>query len=119
MKNIPALLSRIGSVNGLVTGLAIALVMGLSACSQSTEEGKIVQLPSKTEITVTCNEAWFKQVEQQLVSADGQGHGPDLGSDEWKSVIEFKLGVRGDNDVPDRNSEAWCAFVQQQLVKGS
>jgi hypothetical protein len=42
------------------------------------------------------------------VTDDGQGHGPDIGSDEWKSVIEFRLGIRGKPDLPARASEAWC-----------
>ena len=115
MKNKSVLLCRIRPVNGFV----IALVIGLSACSQTTEQGKAAKLPIETEITTMCNQAWFKHVEQQLESGDGQGHGPDLGSDEWQSVIEFKLGVRGDKDVPARSSEAWCVFVQQYLVKAS
>jgi len=43
------------------------------------------------------------------------GHGPDIGSEEWKSVIEFKLGVRGSPDVPDRNSREWCHFIDDLL----
>ena len=45
------------------------------------------------------------------MTGDGQGHGPDLGSSEWRSVIEFKLGIRGDPSVPPRNSELWCAYI--------
>ena len=43
------------------------------------------------------------------------GHGPDIGSEEWKSVIEFKLGVRGNPNVPDRNSREWCRFIDDLL----
>jgi hypothetical protein len=43
------------------------------------------------------------------------GHGPDIGSEEWKSVIEFKLGVRGNQGVPDRNSQEWCRFIDDLL----
>lgn len=45
--------------------------------------------------------------------SDGKGHGPDVGADEWKSVIEFKLGIRGDPNLPDRDSEAWCRQIDQ------
>ncbi len=43
------------------------------------------------------------------------GHGPDIGSEEWKSVVEFQLGIRGNPGVPDRSSEAWCPFTDQQI----
>jgi hypothetical protein len=43
------------------------------------------------------------------------GHGPDIGSLEWQSVIEFKLGLRGDPDVPPRGSQRWCAYIDQRL----
>ena len=60
-----------------------------------------------------CSDDWNRYVEEELVSGDGHGHGPDLGSDEWKSVIEFRLGVRGQADVPARNSEAWCLYIDR------
>ena len=60
-----------------------------------------------------CSNAWNRHVDQILVSGDGQGHGPDLGSDEWKGVIEFKLGVRGQADVPARDSGDWCWFIDR------
>lgn len=62
-----------------------------------------------------CSDAWNRYVEQRLVSGDGQGHGPDIGSDEWKGVIEFRLGVRGQPDVPARDSEAWCRYIDRLL----
>jgi len=50
-------------------------------------------------------------------TGDNQGHGPDVGSEEWKSVIEFKLGIRNDTNLPDRDSEAWCRHIDQILRK--
>ncbi|WP_236180544.1 hypothetical protein [Pseudomonas sputi] len=61
-----------------------------------------------------CSEAWYQAIDKKLPTADTQGHGPDIGSDEWKSVIEFKLGVRGGTSVPERSSEKWCNFVDQR-----
>ena len=48
-----------------------------------------------------------------MPTGDGRGHGPDVGSDEWKSVVEFKLGIRGKSDLPGRDSEAWCRLIDQ------
>lgn len=60
-----------------------------------------------------CSAAWQQFIERNAPTGDGQGHGPDLGSDEWKSVVEFKLGIRGNPEVPDRNSDAWCQHIDQ------
>ena len=60
-----------------------------------------------------CSDARLGAIEQQVMSGDGEGHGPDIGSDEWQSVIEFKLGVRGMDGVPARDSSAWCDYVEK------
>ena len=64
-----------------------------------------------------CSDLWYPYINGIVVTGDGAGHGPDVGSDEWQSVVEFKLGVRGDADVPDRSSAAWCEFVDELVVK--
>ena len=46
---------------------------------------------------------------------DGHGHGPDLGSLEWRSAVEFKLGIRDDPAVPAPDSEAWCAHIDANI----
>ena len=48
-----------------------------------------------------------------MATSDNQGHGPDVGSDKWKSVIEFKLGIRDEPNLADRDSEAWCRHIYQ------
>lgn len=65
--------------------------------------------------TKPCSAPWLQMVEQTLSTGDGQGHGPDLGSSEWRSVVEFKLGIRGNPDVPDRATEEWCAYIDQAM----
>ena len=62
-----------------------------------------------------CSQAWYQQLETRLGTADGMGHGPDIGSDEWQSVIEFKLGIRGQADLPARGSREWCEFIEARL----
>jgi len=66
----------------------------------------------------SCSEAWYRSIEQRLSTGDGHGHGPDVGSEEWKSVVEFKLGVRGAADVPSRESDAWCRYVDGLMREG-
>lgn len=62
-----------------------------------------------------CSDAWYRSIDAKVRSADGQGHGPDVGSDEWKSTIEFRLGVRGKPGVPKRDTGAWCSFIEQRV----
>jgi uncharacterized protein len=58
-----------------------------------------------------CSMAWNQRVEARLGTGDGAGHGPDVGSDEWRFVVEKKLGLRGKRGVPKRGSPAWCRLV--------
>jgi len=60
-----------------------------------------------------CSDSWYRFIEEKVPTSDGQGHGPDIASDEWKSVIEFKLGIRDESNLPDRDSEAWCRHIDQ------
>lgn len=74
----------------------------LSACQKEMLQADMSNL---------CTQNWFESVESTITSGDGMGHGPDIGSEEWRSVIEFRLGVRGNADVPDRNSDEWCSYI--------
>ena len=60
-----------------------------------------------------CSEEWNRHIDQEVVTGDGQGHGPDIGSDEWKGVVEFKLGIRGQAGLPARDSDDWCQLIDQ------
>lgn len=67
---------------------------------------------------VICSDAWYRSVEEVVPTGDGQGHGPDAGSDEWKSVVEFKLGIRGEPEVPARDTDDWCRYIDQLVPSG-
>ncbi|MEC5398999.1 lysozyme inhibitor LprI family protein [Uliginosibacterium sp. H1] len=60
-----------------------------------------------------CSEAWNRSVDRLLVTSDGKGHGPDIGSDEWRAALESKLGIRGTATVTPRGSDTWCRRVDQ------
>ena len=66
-----------------------------------------------------CSEPWMWLVEARYPTGDGMGHGPDMGSDEWKSVVEFKLGVRNSTETPQSDSPAWCGFIDKRLSQSS
>lgn len=64
---------------------------------------------------IPCTEAWFWQLETVLGTGDGMGHGPDIESSEWMSVVEFRLGIRDDPGTPEAGTPTWCAFVDRQV----
>lgn len=69
----------------------------------------------ETPTGTPCSDAWNHAIEKAVATGDGRGHGPDMGSDEWKSVIEFKLGIRGQPQVPHRDTLAWCQYIDQRV----
>lgn len=89
--------------------LVIALIV-MAPCVLTGNSGEM-------EMHVLCTDAWYRYIEENVPTGDGQGHGPDIGSDEWKSVIEFRLGIRGKPDLPARDGEAWCRAIDE-IVRG-
>lgn len=73
---------------------------------------------SLLETRIICSDSWERFIEENVPTGDGLGHGPDVGSDEWKSVVEFELGIRDKPDVPKRDSENWCRYIDQ-IVRNS
>jgi uncharacterized protein len=61
----------------------------------------------------SCSDTWYQSVEARIATGDGLGHGPDIGSGEWQAVIEFKLGIRDKENLPARDSHAWCSYIEQ------
>ena len=92
-------------------GLAICLVVAAAPFAGCRRN----ESPSDT--SAVCSESWYRMVGEKVPTGDGEGHGPDAGSDEWKSVVEFKLGIRGKPDVPKRDTEAWCRHIDQLVQK--
>jgi len=70
---------------------------------------------SAGEAAQVCSPQWFAFVESAVPTGDGQGHGPDPGSEEWRSTVEFRLGIRGLPEVPARMTRAWCRYIDARL----
>jgi hypothetical protein len=85
--------------------LTMLLVFGVSCTGTSS----VVESAQKTQ--TLCSSEWYQYIEETVTTGDDHGHGPDAGSDEWRSVIEFKLGIRGTSTIPQRDSEAWCRYI--------
>ncbi|RDV26792.1 DUF1311 domain-containing protein [Alteromonas aestuariivivens] len=60
------------------------------------------------EADTGCTTAALQTIEERVGSGDGAGHGPDIASAEWYSVIEFRLGVRGLPLLPEAGTHEWC-----------
>jgi len=88
--------------------LTLCMVVVAAACSG----GESLSAES-SETSAVCSDSWARMIDEKVPTGDGQGHGPDIGSEEWKSVIEFKLGIRSDPGLPSRDSEAWCRHIDR------
>lgn len=62
-----------------------------------------------------CGTPQYQTIEAMIHTGDGMGHGPDIGSSEWKSVIERKLGIWGNPNVPAPDAYEWCSFIEQHI----
>lgn len=88
---------------------ALCLLTVLTAIHGCTSDERVASTPAP------CSAEWNDYVDTMLTTDDGMGHGPDIGSDEWKSVVEFRLGVRGIPGTPDRSSEDWCTYIDAHI----
>ena len=77
----------------------------------------LLLIPTLTTAGPLCSASWYHSIEKKIPTCDTQKHGPDVGSDEWKSVIEFKLSVRNKPGIPSRDSEEWCRYIDQLVEK--
>ena len=84
--------------------LALLLVSGCG--------GKVVTVDATP---VACSLPWYAKVDSILNIGDAQGHGPDPGSAEWRSAVEFKLGIKNEKGKPDIMSADWCDYISTQL----
>ncbi|MEQ6890264.1 hypothetical protein ABE957_16450 [Halomonas sp. CS7] len=71
------------------------LLLAAAAQSQASDDDT-----SPDQALTPCSAAWVALVEARLGTGDGRGHGLDLGSGEWRSVVEFRLGIRDDPAAP-------------------
>lgn len=60
--------------------ISLLLIVLLVACQNAPVPGDAVG-----------SFAWMERVDHDLSISDGQGHGPDYGSQEWCNAVHFKL----------------------------
>jgi hypothetical protein len=86
----------------------IALAVATTGCLANKESSTEQQL---------CSNDWYLLVEKQISTGDNHGHGPDLGSIEWRSTVEFKLGIRNQPGIPALDTEQWCGYINEHFIK--
>lgn len=63
-----------------------------------------------------CSAAWLERVEQAFPVGDAEGHGPDLGSEEWMMALARRLGLEDQlEEGLEPGSPEWCATVDRTL----
>ncbi|QTC00225.1 hypothetical protein JYG33_01765 [Alcaligenes sp. SORT26] len=62
------------------------------------------------------SEAWLEKVDRQLAVSDGQGHGPDYGSQEWCNVVHIRLYGQAPAQAAPCD-QAWMERVDQEMKK--
>lgn len=84
--------------------LLIPAVLFLTACQNTAP------------VDAVGSDAWMARVDRVLSVSDGQGHGPDFGSQEWCDVVHFKLhGQHAAERVPC--DQEWMRTVDAQLPR--
>lgn len=85
--------------------LLVALLLTfVIACSSNKENNLANTTPS-------CSPQIYQLISDQVQTDDALGHGPDIATDEWKSTIEFTLGLRGESSTPSHTSDQWCGYI--------
>ncbi|NRA54033.1 MAG: hypothetical protein HRU23_07790 [Gammaproteobacteria bacterium] len=112
LKNIKTLLLGISAVG------CVSTVPPIPQSIVPPKAQKSAKIPAPLNY-MPCTGPWFSAVNHHLAVLDQQGHGPDNGSAEWRSVVEFKLELK---DKPNRPellsnllSNAWCDYIQTVL----
>ena len=75
-------------------------------------------MPIIQELGIPCDNSRMQRIEEIIATSDGMGHGPDIGSSEWHSVVEFKLGLRGNDQIPEPGTVEWCSYIENVLTTG-
>lgn len=88
--------------------LTITLLISLSLTS-------CVNKKQEKQKSQECTKSWYHKAEAKMPTGDEHGHGPDIGSDEWKSVIEHRIGIKGNKIVPSIKSKEWCSYIDKIL----
>lgn len=105
----------------LTTFSMMACVM-TSAPSKSAvtakKGGQGVEQPKPTSAVVG-TPGWFAAVEAVVRVTDREGHGPDIGSEEWMSAVTKKVFRVHGEAAPVVGTKEWFEQVNQRVFPGA
>jgi len=62
-------------------------------------------------------DSWSRWAESLHPITDAEGHGPDIGSEEWAQALGRRLGIDGpEGQGPDLRSGGWRGAVEKKLM---
>lgn len=99
------------------TYLSIFAILVLLGCADTTDGALDIEMQElkDSNALTPCSKAWMVFIDDSITTQDENQHGPDIGSAEWKSTIEYKLNVKNNPEVPDQNSQDWCIYVDEKM----
>ena len=75
--------------------------------------------PPAPQSLVPGSKAWFAAVEAVVRVTDREGHGPDIGSEEWMGAVTKKVFRVHGEAVPVVATKAWFEQVNQRVFPGA
>jgi hypothetical protein len=73
----------------------------------------------KPAAVVVGSQGWFAAVEAVVRVTDREGHGPDIGSEEWLGAVTKKVFRVHGEAVPVVGSKEWFEQVHQRVLPGA
>ncbi len=95
-----------------------AVLLGLVSCGPVAILDEPVQTVSMMPAPEEWN-AWANWVEARKPVSDGEGHGPDIGSDEWAMALDRQLAITVGGHGPDLKSSEWRNAVEAKIAAGA
>ncbi len=111
-------------------GGALLLLCNLAACvttsapsnnaatAEKSGQVQVVEQP-KLSAVVVGTPGWFAAVEAVVRVTDREGHGPDIGSEEWMGAVTKKVFRVHGEAVPVVATKAWFEQVNQRVFPGA
>ena len=90
----------------ILTGICSAIVLGWLFITTSVPRAPVVR---------PCTQEWFSYLDGHYFGiSDGEGHGPDLGNNEWFNAFEEKAKLPVTSRLPKQQR---CELIQGQLER--
>lgn len=75
----------------------------------------VSKLNDKASDDELCPRAIIELIESGVIVGDFEGHGPDVGSPEWYSVVERRLGIEDSASMHKKGTKGWCSYVISKI----